>query len=251
MIVTGAAQGIGRGTAEVAAREGAIVIACDINPEGARRTSSQLVAEGACVRAHGVDATRRAGIRGILVRTRQEFGRVDGLVCAGMRRTYAPAERFADDDWDMVIEQGLSGYFRCAQETARVMLDQPGGGSIVLITSTASRTAVEGGVAYCSVKSAASALARQLGVEWAARGVRVNAVAPGYTRTEGAMRPLDEADARRSIPIGRAAEPTEIGEVCVFLLSERSSYVTAQEIFVDGGMSVGRGVGGSTAGVAR
>jgi NAD(P)-dependent dehydrogenase (short-subunit alcohol dehydrogenase family) len=115
-----------------------------------------------------------------------------------------------------------------------------GRGAIVMITSIASYSAVAGGAAYCSVKAGIAGLTRQLGVEWAKRGIRTNSVAPGFTLTEGALRIMSPEEADASIPIGRPARADEVGDVCAFLLSDRASHVTAQEIVVDGGYIAGK-----------
>jgi len=237
--VTGAGRGIGRGAATVCARRGAAVAVCDIDADAARQLAEQLTAAGRRAIAVAVDTADRASVAAMVDSVVAEYGFVDGLVCSALRRAYAPAESFADDDWDAMIARGLSSYFYCAQVAGRSMLAARRGGSIVLISSTAGQRAVAGGVAYCSVKAGVGGMARQLGVELAPAGVRVNALAPGYTMTEGIVRPLDPQAAAARIPIGRAASPDEIGEVCSFLLSHRASFLTAQEIVVDGGMSIG------------
>jgi len=232
--VTGAAQGIGKATALVCARLGANVAVCDINAALARTVSDAINSSGGRSIALEMDVSRRSDCHRMIVSTLEAFGRLDGLVCGGMRRAYQAAEDFSEEAWDMVVGQGLTGYFRCAQESARPMLQQ-GSGAIVFITSIASHNAVDGGAAYCSVKAGVAGLTRQLGVEWARRGVRTNAVAPGFTTTEGALRQMSPEEAQALIPMGRPATADEIGNVCAFLLSDLASHVTGQEIVVDGG----------------
>lgn len=232
--ITGAAQGIGKATALACARFGANVAVCDINAPLARAVADHINASGGRAIAVEFDVSSRSDCHRMVTTTLDTFGRMDGLVCGGMRRAYQPAEDFSEDAWDMVIGQGLTGYFRCAQASARAMLQQ-GSGAIVFITSIASHNAVDGGAAYCSVKAGVAGLTRQLGVEWARRGLRTNAVAPGFTVTEGALRKMSEEEAQALIPMGRPATADEIGNVCVFLLSDLASHVTGQEIVVDGG----------------
>jgi|SRR5712675_252922 len=244
--VTGAAQGIGKATALACVREGANVAICDINGPLARAVAESISASGRRAIAVEMDASNRNDVRRMISAAVQTFGSLDGLVCGGMRRIYGPAEDFTDEDWDVVVTQGLTGYFRCAQEAVKQMLLQRRG-SIIFITSIASQRAVQGGVAYCSVKSGIAGLTRQLGVEWAGRGIRTNAVAPGFTVTEGALRTMNPEEAAKLIPLGHAATAEEIGNACVFLLSNLASHITGQEIVVDGGYTVGSNVDAGTA----
>ena len=211
---------------------------CDINGSLAQSVAESISASGGRAIAFEMDGSRRADCTKIVKGAVSAFGRLDGLVCGGMRRFYEPAETFSDESWDTVIGQGLTGYFRCAQEAAKQMLQQ-GSGAIVFVTSMASRRAVDGGSAYCAVKAGVAGLTRQLGVEWAGRGIRTNAVAPGFTVTEGAIRQMSSEEAQALIPMGRAARAEEIGNVCAFLLSEMASHITGQEILADGGYTIG------------
>jgi len=239
--ITGAAQGIGKATALVCDREGAAVALCDINDPGVRAVADSVTASGGRAIAIEMDASRREDIGRMVSESVRTFGHLAALVCGGMRRAYQPAETFTDEAWEMVVTQGLTGYFRCAQEAGRQMLRQ-GSGAIVFITSTAGRSAVDGGAAYCSVKAGIAGLTRQLGVEWARRGIRTNAVAPGFTVTEGALRKMSDEEAQALIPIGKPASAEEIGKVCAFLLSDLSSHITGQEIAVDGGYTLGSNI---------
>jgi len=236
--ITGGAQGIGKATAMVCAKQGANVLVCDINGDLAKSAAEEINSSGGRALALRMDASNREDCRRMVESAVSAFGKIDGLVCGGMRRFYERAEEFSDTSWNTVVGQGLTGYLVCSQEAAKKMLPQ-GFGAIVFITSIASHKAVDGGAAYCSVKAGIAGLTRQLGVEWAARGLRTNAVAPGFTITEGALRRMTDEEARALIPIGRAARADEIGNVCAFLLSDLASHITGQEIVVDGGYSVG------------
>jgi NAD(P)-dependent dehydrogenase (short-subunit alcohol dehydrogenase family) len=243
--ITGAAQGIGKATALICAREGAAVALCDTNGALARSVADSITASGGSAFAIEMDASRREDITRMVSESIRVFGKLDGLVCGGMRRFYAPAEDFSDEHWDTVVSHGLTGYFRCAQESARQMLREAHG-AIVFITSIAGHSAVDGGAAYCAVKAGIAGLTRQLGVEWARRGIRTNAVAPGFTVTEGAIRKMSEEEARALIPLGVPASAEDIGKVCTFLLSDLASHITGQEIIVDGGYTVGKTMSAGT-----
>jgi NAD(P)-dependent dehydrogenase (short-subunit alcohol dehydrogenase family) len=236
--VTGASQGIGKATALACVSRGARVVICDINGTLAEAVAVSIKAGGGDAISVQMDASQRSDCNRMVNAAVSAFGSLDGLVCGGMRRFYQPAETFSDEAWDTVIGQGLTGYFRCAQEAALQMLQQ-GSGAIVFITSIAARSAVDGGAAYCAAKAGIGGLTRQLGVEWASRGIRTNAVAPGFTTTEGAIRQMSVDEARALIPMGHPARAEEIGNVCAFLLSDMASHITGQEIFVDGGYTIG------------
>src|SRR5690606_34925993 len=115
----------------------------------ARAVSDHINASSGRAIAVDFDVSSRSDCHRLVSTMLDTFGRIDGLVCGGMRRAYQPAEEFAEDAWDLVIGQGLTGYFRCAQASARAMLQQ-GSGAIVFITSIASHNAVDGGAAYCA-----------------------------------------------------------------------------------------------------
>jgi NAD(P)-dependent dehydrogenase (short-subunit alcohol dehydrogenase family) len=239
LAVTGAGQGIGRAIASAAAAKGASVALIDINPDTVTAAAKGIKAVGGRALAIVADMSSSDAVADAFSRVEAELGLLTGLACVGMRRRYAPAESMSDEDWALTIGDGLTGYFRSAREAARRMLPRACG-SIVFVTSTASRSAIVNGAAYVAAKSGITGLARQLGSEWADRGLRVNSVAPGYTPTEGAHRKLPEEDARRLIPMARVAQPEEIANACLFLLSDEASYITGQELVVDGGMVASR-----------
>jgi 3-oxoacyl-[acyl-carrier protein] reductase len=152
VIVTGGAQGIGKATALFCLRQGANVVIADLNGALANSTAKSFTNDGLPAFSIEMNTTRRGDVQRLIAQTSEAFGTVDGIVCNGMRRIYRPAEEFTDEEWTLVMRQGLTGYFICAQESARVMLSR-GDGSIVMITSIASRSAVDGGAAYCTVKA--------------------------------------------------------------------------------------------------
>ena len=239
--VTGAGSGIGYAVALAAAAEKARLVLCDLDANALAATAGECRARGAgAVETVAGDAASRATARALVDAANSAFGRIDGLVCAGMTRRHAAAESVSEDDWAANLEQGLTGPFRCAQEAGRAMLAQ-GSGSIVIITSTGGQMATPGIAAYAAAKAGAAGLVRQLGVEWAARGVRVNAVAPGVTLAPDGRMSFDPEMVERMVPSGKPVLADEIARTCLFLLSDAAPGLTGQELTVDGGATVGRG----------
>jgi NAD(P)-dependent dehydrogenase (short-subunit alcohol dehydrogenase family) len=231
-VITGAASGIGAESARLFAEEGARVVGVDVSP----RAEGDLAIE--------VDVTDEDQVRDMYARVKDEMGRIDVLFNnAGIN----PNDDSSVVDtpleaWQRVQDVNLLGVFLCCKHGIPHLLEG-GGGSVI---NTASFVAVMGAavsqISYTASKGAVLSLSRELGVEFAQRGVRVNALCPGPVRT-----PLlenlfasDPAKARRRLvhlPMGRFAAAREIAQAAVFLASDESSYVTASTFMVDGGLS--------------
>ena len=220
-VVTGAAQGIGAAIADALEAAGARVARTDI--AGDLR----------------LDVTDRGSVDSALAEVAERLGEPTILVNnAGINRL-GPSESLSDERWQEVVDVNLTGTFRCAQAAGARMLPA-GRGSIVNVASISAFVGMPGRAAYCATKAAVVALTRVLAVEWAARGVRVNAVAPGYVGTpmvEQAMAEglLAEDDLAGRTPMGRVASPAEIADAVVYLASPAARYVTGQTLVVDGG----------------
>jgi NAD(P)-dependent dehydrogenase (short-subunit alcohol dehydrogenase family) len=233
-VVTGGAQGIGFEIARALGEAGAAVIIADLNPALGEAAASSL---GAAFEL--LDVTDVGAVSALAAK----LGRVDVLVNnAGIVRN-DPAEDTSDADWSRVIDVNLSGVFWCCREFGKHMLEA-GSGSII---STASMSGYVSNhpqkqVAYNASKAAVIHLTRSLAGEWAPRGVRVNAIAPGYTETpltrEGLARTEWSDLWLRETPMGRVAQPQEMAPAVVFLASEASSFVTGHTLVIDGGYTV-------------
>jgi NAD(P)-dependent dehydrogenase (short-subunit alcohol dehydrogenase family) len=231
-VITGAASGIGAESARLFAAEGAKVVGVDVD-EG---SEGELAIQA--------DVTDEEQVRGMYDRTKQEFGRVDVLFNnAGINPTDdSSAIETTLEAWQRVQDVNLRGVFLCCKHGIPHLLDG-GGGSVI---NTASFVAVMGAavsqISYTASKGGVVALSRELGVEFAQRGVRVNALCPGPVDTPllQELFAKDEEQAQRRLvhlPMGRFAEAREIAHGAVFLASDESSYVTASTFLVDGGLS--------------
>ena len=246
VVVTGAASGIGRALAEALARRGAPVVLCDVDAAGLEVATRKIVTEGGRAWSVAADVTRPADVERMVERARREAGPLGGLVnCAGIY----PNTPFLDvsvTEWDAVLAVNLRAPFLLTQAVARRMIADGGGGSIVNVSSTASRLARPGIAHYGASKAALNQLTAVTAVELAPHGIRVNAVLPGVVGTErvhanaasGAGRLEHETKLAR-IPLARLAEPAEIVSVIVFLLSPESAYCTGALFTVDGGFTLG------------
>ena len=240
IIVTGGGSGIGRATCVLAAREGASVAIADINREMAEETHELLKADGNPALVIEMDTSRKVDTIRMAEETVRTFGTIDGLVCCAIKLVPGKLEELPEEHWDMVMDIGLKGYFLCAQAAGRVMLEK-GNGSIVFVSSIGGVQAYNGAGAYSVCKAGAIMLGQLVGVEWGGRGVRGNTVCPGQVRTpmtEAMFKDPDIAEGRAAVvPMGRVGLPEEIAEANVFLLSDRSSYVNADFMQVDGGQA--------------
>ena len=240
IIVTGGASGIGRATCVLAAREGANVAIADINREMAEETARLVEVQGKAALVIEMDTSKKADAQRMVDETVGTFGTIDGIVCSAIKLVPGKLEELPEEDWDMVMDIGLKGYFLCAQAAGRVMLEK-GSGSIVFVSSIGGVQAYNGAGAYSVCKAGAIMLGQLIGVEWGGRGVRGNTVCPGQVRTpmtEAMFKDPEIAAGRAAVvPMGRVGEPEEIAEANIFLLSDRASYINADFMQVDGGQA--------------
>jgi NAD(P)-dependent dehydrogenase (short-subunit alcohol dehydrogenase family) len=243
-LITGAGVGFGEAISLGFAEFGCDIAACDLTLENPQRTSERVRKLGRRSIALTANVSVPEDIFAMVDATVKEFGRLDILVnCAGIPQ-HDPAESTPLDTWDRVLDINLRGTFLCCQAAARFMLKN-GGGTIINFSSIAGQVGVgRGANAYCASKGGVDALTKQLALEWADRGIRVNAIAPCQFMTPGlkevmAKPQFDPAKLMETwvtnIPLGRVGEPDEIVGPALFLASKASSMVTGIIMPVDGG----------------
>jgi 2-deoxy-D-gluconate 3-dehydrogenase len=236
-LVTGASTGLGQAIAIALAEAGANV-ACHGNTHAPDKTCEAVMKVGRQSLVLTGDLSVRETPRQLIEKTIAHFGQLDILVNNAGTIRRAPATAYSEEDWAAVIEVNLSSVFRLAQLAGRHMIER-GRGKILNIASLLS---FQGGVtvpAYAASKGGVAQLTKALANEWAAKGINVNAIAPGYMRTDN-TRALQQDETRNRqilerIPAGRWGEPSDLAGAAVFLCSAASDYVNGHVLIVDGG----------------
>ncbi|MEU9434858.1 2,3-dihydro-2,3-dihydroxybenzoate dehydrogenase [Streptomyces sp. NPDC048252] len=247
-LVTGAGRGIGAAVAAALVEEGARVLATDLDPDGVRSLAARYPGR---VTARALDVTDAAAVEALVDTAEQESGPLDIVVnVAGILRSSQIVD-LTEEDWTATFAVNTSGVFHVSRAAARRMTGR-GAGSIVTVASNAAGVPRAGMAAYAASKAAAVMFTKCLGLEVAARGVRCNTVSPGSTLTdmqralwngdtEAAARRVVEGDLathRTGIPLGRIAEPADVADAVVFLVSDRARHITMHDLYVDGGATL-------------
>lgn len=237
-IVTGAAQGIGREIALGFAQYGADIVAIDLTDEKLLTLKNEIEAQKRRCLVLKIDLLHGDQIDRMVETTVKEMGKIDILANIAGVNVHKAAEEMTEKDWDFVLDINLKALFFCCQAVGKVMLRQ-GSGRIINMSSSFGVVGFGGRTAYAASKAAVSNLTKTLALEWSAKGVHVNAIAPGPVWTEARHQlfsnPEFYADLLKKVPINRTAKPVEIVGPAIFLASEASSFVTGETLLVDGG----------------
>jgi len=242
VIVTGAAQGIGRTIAEQFLWQGARVLIFDLDAGLALETARQLSPGGEMVVSLGGDVSKREDVHRAVETCVERFGQLDVMVAHAGIADATPLLEIDDASWQRIMDVNLTGVFLCTQEAGRVMA-RSGGGAVVVTAST-NAFWVESNLAhYNTSKGGVVAFVRSAAIDLARYGIRVNAVAPGVVRTRIAAWVIEDPvlgpEYLKHIPLNRFAETIDVAKAALFLASSDSAYITGQTLVLDGGQTLG------------
>lgn len=241
-LVTGASRGIGKAISLALARAGANVACLATTASNASTTADAVSELGRSSLALGCRVEESAQVNGAFEQVRKELGPVQILVNnAGLSKP-KPILDMTEADWDLHLDVNAKSVFLCSKLAARHMVDTGKGGCIINIGSMAGENAFPLRLGYCTSKAAMHHMTRVMAIEWAELGIRVNAIAPGYIRTElveglGSQGILDTHALERRTPQRRLGTVEEIADAAIFLASDSASFITGSVLTVDGGWS--------------
>ena len=241
-IVTGGSRGLGQEMAEGLAEAGAALMLCARRDEWLTPSVEAMRARGFTVDGMLCDVSKPADVQAVVDKTIASFGRVDILINNAGVTWAAEPEDMPLDKWQRVVDVNLTGAFLFAQAAGRDMLKRQHGRIINIASIAGMHASVQGPhyAAYAATKAGLVGLTRELAVSWARKGIRVNAIAPGFFHSrlaDGAIA-MNEASIKASSPIPRVGDAGELKGVAVFLAADASNYITGQTIVVDGGRTI-------------
>lgn len=238
-IITGAANGIGLATARKFAQEGAIVIVCDLRADQVDAAVQELLKLGAQARGFVVDVTKRDDVAAMVAKVKEAYGRIDVLINNAGIIQDARLVKMTEAQFDTVIAVNLKGTFNCTQAVADQMIEQ-GSGAIVNASSVVGLYGNFGQTNYAATKAGVIAFAKTWARELGPKGVRVNAVCPGFVATQ-ILHTIPEkviGEMEHRVPLKRLGQPEELANVYAFLASDEASYINGAVLEVSGGLSV-------------
>ena len=237
-MVTGASQGIGYGLAKLLSGAGAKVAMCARSLPALEKLRAEILADGGEAKAYALDVTNIKQIESVVANIQQDFGSLDILVNnAGLGANH-PATEVTESDWDSLMDVNLKGLFFCCQAAGRVMLKQ-GHGRIINMSSQAGEVGIREHAVYSASKGGVNLLTKVLALEWSARGVTVNAIAPTFIYTPGTAERLDDPLYLKGVldrlPIGHVGTISDVAAAVIYLASPAGGMVNGTVLLVDGG----------------
>ncbi|RKL63999.1 3-oxoacyl-ACP reductase FabG [Thermoanaerobacteraceae bacterium SP2] len=238
-IITGGAKGIGKKTALLFAKEGAKVVICDFDETAGKNTLEELKAQGSDASFFKVDVTNRSSVQNMVNEAKAKYGKIDILINNAGITADAFLTKMTEEQWDKVIAVNLKGVFNCSQAVAPIMMEQSSG----VILSASSVVGVYGNIGqtnYAATKAGVIGMTKSWARELGKKGVRVNAVAPGFIITDMTAKvPEKVLDLMKSkTPLGRLGYPEDVARAYLFLASDEASYINGQVLGVDGGLII-------------
>lgn len=239
VVITGSARGIGFSIARAFASQGARVMIMDIANDAVETAVQKLHAEGGQAWGYVGSVTDAAAMEELFATIAQEHGGIDVLINnAGITRDKLIL-RMSEEDWQLVLDINLKGSFICTQKAFKHMM-KARRGSIINIASVIGLMGNAGQANYAASKGGLIAFTKSCAKEFAGRGIRVNAIAPGFIETEmtASLPPDVVASYAKAIPLAKMGTPADVADLCLFLASDASSYITGQSIAIDGGLTM-------------
>ncbi|MBB3108627.1 2,3-dihydro-2,3-dihydroxybenzoate dehydrogenase [Paenibacillus phyllosphaerae] len=249
-LVTGGAQGIGAAVAKALAEQGALVAVVDRNEGGVKQVARELIGSGYCAKAYAADVSDANAVEAAVDAIEREMGPIELLAnVAGVLRM-GPIDAYSDEDWAATFAVNVNGVFHVSRAVVRKMASR-NAGAIVTVSSNAASVPRTNMAAYAASKAASTMFTHCLGLEHAKHNIRCNVVSPGSTDTDmqrllwhdesgpAAVIAGSQQDYRIGIPLQRIADPADIADAVVFLLSDRAKHITMHDMRVDGGATLG------------
>ena len=240
-MVTGSTKGLGHVTALALAKAGADVAVCGRNQENLEKVSKSIKKLGRDSAGFFLDVTSKQSVQEGVDQILKHFGKVDILVNNAGVNYRVPVLEFPEEQWDLIIDTNLKGYFFVARAVAPQMIER-GYGKIINMSSIFGSTPLPDQLAYSASKGGVNQLTKVMALEWAKKGVRVNAVAPTYFETELVTQirtdPVRFNFINERTPMGRWGQPEELEGIIIFLAAPASDFITGQIIYIDGGWTV-------------
>jgi len=242
IIVTGGASGIGYAAAELLAEQGALVTIADLDEAAGRAAAARLTEQGpGKARFVRTDVALEESVKAMVAEAVSAHGRLDGAInAAGVASRGAPVHELSAAEWRRVTGVNLDGMFFCVKHQIAAMLET-GGGAIVAVSSAAAVMGLIHSSDYCASKAGVAGLVRGAALDYAKRGIRINALLPGATDTPMSRRSMEQNTAiagTLTVPMDRMAEPREIAAGAVWMVSDQASYMTGACISIDAGMTI-------------